>query len=117
MWYVFAVSVLFLSLTACNSSNPRQQDLAALGLPDAPFVQAEFRNHLETFKKEGSARGVVLDSSNLTVVFKNLSKSENLLGACNVDYVLVEIDETNWKAMSLYTQEQVLFHELGHCLL
>jgi hypothetical protein len=117
MWYVFTGLFLSFSLFACNSINPRQQDLAAMGLPDAPYVQPEFRDYLETFKKEGSARGVILDSSNLTVVFKNLSHSSDLLGECNVDYELVEIDETSWKAMSLYTQEQVLFHELGHCLL
>lgn len=88
-----------------------------MGLPDIPYVQPEFQGRLETFKKEAAARGIILDSSNLTVVFRNLGRPADFSGDCNSDYSLVEIDETSWKSKGLYAQEQILFHELGHCLL
>jgi hypothetical protein len=109
--------LIAINLIACAPNNPRQQDLAALGLPDVPYIQPEFQNHLEIFKSEAAARGFNLDTSKLTIVLKNLPQSDDLVGECNPDFALVEIDEATWKASGLYAQEQILFHEFGHCLL
>ena len=36
---------------------------------------------------------------------------------CEMDKNVIVVDRVNWKKESYYSREQVLFHEMGHCLL
>lgn len=112
--------VLYISpaivFSACGSSNPRKDALSSLGLSDGPYIQSEFQSYVDTFKSEAALRGVNIDTSNLTVTFGHLSQS-NELGNCYPEYTFVEIDSDSWANKGTYEKEQILFHELGHCLL
>ena len=85
------------------------------------------RPHVERFLLEAEKRGVFLDISKLSVEFDtdiNISTGDNqqtVVGSCNrsTNLQLVRIDTLNslWLLSGNLGREEIIFHELGHCLL
>ncbi len=108
---------LFLALlTACEDQET----------PAPPkVIPALVQPIVDRFEAEATRRGIQLDMSKLSFEFvQGISSNTNpglVVAACTRgdDLHLVEIDTTNifWVFAGEMGQEEVVFHELGHCLL
>jgi hypothetical protein len=88
------------------------------------YVDSALTPYLDRFKHEAKIRGKSIDSSTLTLVFgETKTKLEpSTVGTCLTGTVLglfpvVTIDTSHWTTIQEYEKEELIFHELGHCLL
>ena len=62
-----------------------------------------------------------MDTTNLSVtgVFSipNLSSGQKVLGSCTLGQKIVKINKEIWNDYDRNIQKEVIYHELGHCLL
>ncbi|MCC6815779.1 MAG: hypothetical protein IT267_05160 [Saprospiraceae bacterium] len=83
------------------------------------IVEDEFQFYLETFVTEGLKRNVnILQASQqINILFGTLSNS--IVGQCQKsnDNHTILIERVYWDKASYLEREQLLFHELGHCIL
>lgn len=82
-----------------------------------PTIEAEYAPYLSRFVAAAAPRPI--DTSGLSIVTGNHEwlKSHSFVGFCEYDTQTVDIDAVAWKRMSDVIREQLIFHELGHCLL
>lgn len=80
--------------------------------------------YLTQFKIEASSRGVAVDESALIMRFSDAMPTSsipetNMVGYCspNPSNPTIVVSRTYFTAHSVFMREQLLFHELGHCLL
>ncbi len=94
-------------------------------LPPARNIPPKIQPILDQFLLEAERRGVPLDISKLSFEFQDkieLGPNQGLaVASCSKTELehLVKIDTTNtfWILGGVLGQEEVVFHELGHCLL
>jgi hypothetical protein len=87
-----------------------------------PYIAPNFRPLVETFLEEGAARNVYVSTGNLTVVFGDVkdNDADPTVGVCSTfsdGAERIMIDREFWDSSDNYGREELLFHELGHCLL
>ena len=87
-------------------------------------IDARLAKYLDQFQSEGEARGLSIDASHLTMSFSESMPSTDIQGASVLAYCQrsnkgpsVVVKGSSFDSMSVSDREQVLFHELGHCLL
>ncbi len=81
-------------------------------------IDPELAPHLEVFKAEAQQRGIPMNINNLIMKFtKKFDKTETL-AQCQYGLVpTIVVGLEFWRYSDLKTREQVVFHELGHCIL
>lgn len=67
--------------------------------------------HFDAFVYEAKSRGITLNTSNITMSFKNL----DACGLTVYDINTIYIDST--RSCWMFDQREVVFHELGHFML
>lgn len=77
---------------------------------------------MQKFIKEAANQGFDLKNrmDDLQVSFGDTEKyGENVVGECSIkaEGKFVEIDQEYWGEIDDYEKEELLFHELGHCVL
>lgn len=90
-------------------------------------IDPAFRPLFTKFLDEGASRGANIKRhhlDNLVIVFDDLSYSFSEVGAGVIGYCtwvkgapLIHIDRMFWAESDSWTKEELLFHELGHCVL
>lgn len=78
----------------------------------------DFKSYVTSFEAESLIRGQSIHITNLKIQFGFLPS--NLLGLCNVNNLatpLITINPDLWTNMDDTQKEQVVYHELGHCVL
>ena len=84
-------------------------------------IDVEFQDDVESFVQDASKRDIKLDTTNLSVtgVFSipNLSSGQKVLGSCTLGQKIVKINKEIWNDYDRNIQKEVIYHELGHCLL
>lgn len=107
--------ILISLLIAGCGSTPVQ--FRPLGL----HVDAELAPLVSEFITEARAYGRVSDQVNLNVSFVPEIPSNDpgyiTLGQCFMGTGIVQINHTEWEDLSDNEKEELIFHELGHCLL
>lgn len=81
-------------------------------------IDSEFAPHLEVFKAEAQQRGIPMNINNLVMRFTKAFDKSETLAQCQygtTPTILVGLDF--WNYSDPKTREQVIFHELGHCIL
>ena len=105
------LSALISVCSACNKKTPDD--------PAQPKEQRLLDSLTDNFIKEASARGVDVSnwSSSVEVLFGSLPKDK--AGSCKPNSYpkVVTIDHYYWKIATMAAREQLVFHELAHCLL
>ncbi len=95
-------------LTGCSGS------LVKPGL----HVNPEFIPHLEQFHKEAKANNRLIIIENLTIKFDGKLNDTNILAECeHAYYPIISFRPSFWDNASEEDRENVMFHELGHCIL
>jgi len=84
-------------------------------------VDQRLWSHFEEFEKAAFERGYRIDLNqfNLTGSLENID-DRGVIGTCSYGYRSprdVVIDFPYWKNVSHMAREEVVFHELGHCIL
>lgn len=114
-------SLIFLALliltltTACGIQNEESKQSQA--------IDSDLRPYLDKFVSYGSQNGVGLNTSSLTMTFsESMPASSNggtVIGYCQrtLKGPNVVIRTSYWNTASVSNREQLVFHELGHCLL
>ena len=74
------------------------------------YTDDDFTPYIQGFKANYSA-----DFPALTMIFGVVQKDD--AGNCNHKTKIILIKKTTWATMSVYRQEALVFHELGHCVL
>ncbi len=91
--------------------------LAALsGCATTKQQYGEFEAYVNSFIAEAVSRGVGIDEVELPSTIKLATLKDYTLGVCKVNGT-IEINVKYWKSLSLNCREQLLMHELGHCVL
>lgn len=117
---LFILSLLLIILGGCAENNSTANN----PLPPTWAVEDIFVPYVQEFIDEGYSRGVET-SHNLVVVMRDsfsYTTSPNTVGLCSYPnkeraYPLVEIKRSYWEAVDTDSKRELLFHELGHCLL
>lgn len=114
-------SLIFLALLVAvlfSACGPRPQNMQGKNIDGA------LSKYLDQFGLEASSRGVSVDASNLTMTFSESMPSSSIPNGFVMAYCQrsiqgqsVIVKGSNWNALSVSDREQVIFHELGHCLL
>jgi hypothetical protein len=82
-----------------------------VGCGKGPVYQDDtFRPYVDMFKNYYQ-----VDTSYLTIKFNKLKN--NNVGICYFSQIKVEIDSEFWSLATEDEKEQLIFHELGHCVL
>lgn len=92
--------------------------------PPTWAIEQDFQTYVDEFLVEANARGIY-PARNLVVLMKDrftYSTGPNSVAYCvypNRDfaYPLIEVKKAYWDAIDDDTRRQMIFHELGHCLL
>lgn len=106
------IFVFFIALTACVNRPEKVYE-----------VPEELQPFVETFMVEAASRGKRLVIDDLIIDYRDniFIKQKKAAGLCTRRYghtpvIHIDTSSANWKA-SAATREQIIFHELCHCLL
>ncbi len=105
------VLIGFLALNACKKD-------------DVYMVPDVIQPYIDEFIRQGALRGIDITINDLIVLFENDLEVDGVdaAGVCQFgskkSTPTIKLDSTsvNWKA-NLASREQLVFHELGHCIL
>ncbi len=107
---IFTLIILSLLLSACAKEKVTN-------------INPEFSVYVARFEQMGSVVGVNVDVKSVTITFDDSLSGTNTLGVCRYggDSVVpqITINPQFWKSSSVSNsaREQLMFHELGHCVL
>lgn len=96
------VCVALLFLSACGPGEPKYIDPAFLPI-------------LNTFKQYANNYGKIYDYD-ISITFVDKFDSPNVVGTCTGNDE-IRIRRSFWENVNYYQQEDVLYHELGHCVM
>ena len=101
--------------------------LAVIGLvscqrpPPQTTVDAQFVPYLEAFMQQAHANGRWVDDSRLSIEMSDYMPTPQTLGYCQIfdETQLVVISRAWWNSagFAISDREELIFHELRHCLL
>lgn len=119
----------FLRLTLICTIINLIQCCATLKFWQPPSVDEETKTIVEEFTKQANKRFLYPDMSRLTVEIKDniedLSEEKNFVtvGICYTNTIInitgpyIVLRRKSWNYLTPVEREQLLFHELGHCIL
>lgn len=110
--------LLMLVNTAC-ASNKKLEDVIRIS-PKYDGIHEEFKPYVQEFKYKSKGLISDFDLNGLTIGFRDYDKDSPTVGTCWPAPWFREIDiSRKWwnKHKSQFEREQLIFHELGHCIL
>lgn len=114
------ITVIFLFLiVSCTTTN---QNLVVIEQYHYNYIDSAFHPIVEMFIYEAKSRGRLVDLTNLSMTFGNIrsKKTDKTVGYCARDPLggmTIKIHIPTWKVMDEYQKEELIFHELAHCLI
>lgn len=99
--------LILIYLASCSSEEPESR----------VEVSPEFRPYVRLFEQEAAKRDIFFDfeESGLEILL-GPTRVDNAAGVCRGDGS-IEIEKNVWNNYSDAGKEQLIFHELGHCVL
>lgn len=105
---VFITMVSISCLMSCSADEPESN------IEVAP----EFRPFVRSFEAEAAKRGIAFDFEETGLeILLGPTRVDNAAGVCRFSDRSIEIEVTVWDNLSEAGREQLIFHELGHCVL
>lgn len=86
------------------------------------YIDSDFIPIVQMFVYEARSRGHSVDLNNLSMTLGSIrrKKTDRTVGYCVRDPMggmVIKIHTTTWKAMDDYEKEELIFHEMAHCLI
>lgn len=103
------ITISLLILTSCGKPHNKMVAIA----PEA-------RPYVDSFEVESAKVGMPIVIDDLQVVFVHNYDNTETLGSCHQENnatPLINIDQQSWDWGTDAQHEQLVFHELGHCIL
>ncbi len=104
-------AVLGFSASACSSKDKAHDSFLQV---DAPF-----QNFVNNFEQVSATEGQPLTINDLVIQFGN-TPTLNETGVCewaDNETPKITVNERIWNTLNDYDKQEVIFHELGHCIL
>ena len=111
--------LLFLLISLATACKKESESSVISGGHLADGSDMRFDPYVDAFMDRLLLAGLAPDTSLLEIKFSN-SLPKNVLGRCSKVggvYETVYINQTLWKTLNAGSKEELIFHELGHCLL
>lgn len=108
MYRLFVLSITLGMLAGCGK-----------GLTSGPVsVDPEFLEYVQSFQSEGALRGKDVTAAGISIQFGDMP-SEDTNGLCQMSGSsrAIYINRTFWSGAADSQREELIFHELGHCVL
>ena len=87
---------------------------------DDYLIWGDFREQIKSFMLEADKHGKHVSLQHLTIQFTR-SLSNDWVGACypsaNTNHKRIMITKSYWYSIDSVAKQQLIFHELGHCVL
>ena len=100
--------LLILAMTGCSEGHKQQV-----------IINQTFQTYVNGFISDGNSQGKPITVIDLIIEF-NYGMPTNQWGVCTTGYdktPTIDINADVWKTASDTFKEELLYHELGHCLL
>lgn len=117
------ITILLVGISLCGCAKNSHSEPTPL--PPTYGIEEQFTDLVEEFYQEANSRGIDL-ARNLVVSAKDNFSSDSLpatvIGVCYYpssqrQYPYVEIKKSFWDTADEDARRNLIFHELGHCLL
>ena len=109
---LFFIGCLLFSSVACKKE--KKANIISGGIQR---TDERLETYIETFVEyHVVASGQEPDLTGISVVFSDTMAS-NQLGSCTMNTGLVKINRSLWAVLGAGSREELIFHELGHCVL
>lgn len=112
--------ILMLSFVSCTTHRYK----AKITPTESPLLETDksLLPIIDSFKYEAMMHGVFIDITRVNMGFGLIREEGDIttVGYClttGSGTKIIRLHEESWRAMDLYEQEELVFHELGHCLL
>lgn len=81
-------------------------------------IEAKYQPYVTAFEKRSITYGNPVQITNLKICTVPTITPNNVIAQCFY-YITptIKVSEEFWSQMDVYLREQVLFHEIGHCIL
>lgn len=122
MRYLIILTITLMSCTTINHNTVTVQQNST------DYIDSNVEPILKNFEYEARIRGHLVDRSHLSIMFglrrstkldKN-GETDKTVGYCAknpIGGLIIKLYKPAWDAMDESEQEELLFHELGHCLI
>lgn len=86
------------------------------------YIDSAFYPMIKSFTYEAGSRGFLVDLTNVSMTFGDIrtKQSDKTVGYCVPDPLgglIIKIHTPTWSKLGPYQQEQLIFHEMAHCLM
>ena len=86
------------------------------------YIDSKFNPIIQSFIYEARSRGHSVDLTNVSMTFSKIrsKKSNKTVGYCVRDPlggIIIKINTSTWDKFGPYQQEELIFHEMAHCLI
>ncbi len=114
----FLAIILVMTSFGCTTTN---HSLTVVDKEPYHYIDSAFRSSVHLFETMAVSRGIVLDDSNLSITFGMVRNAKSsVVGTCQLDalgIMIIKVHDESWAKMGPYEREELIFHELGHCIL
>ena len=108
------LGIMMVVISSCGAKKVTDSPIGPVG--PTPRSNTEIQSYVQAFKDRMAKANVNQSMSGVSVVF-SLTLGSGILGTCNMTTGAVKINQTLWDQISVESREELIFHELGHCVL
>lgn len=91
--------------------------LLLMGCGRIPAIDPKLQPYVNSFLASASAHSTFIDSSRIDVHFVDNISGGDVVGQCEMSTGVVSINNSFWDLYNEIQHENIVWHELGHCLL
>ena len=113
------LSFLTLSTLSCTTVN---KNYITVEQYRYNYLDSAFRPMIKSFVYEAGSRGYLVDLTNVSMTFGEIrkNKSDKTVGYCVPDPMgglIIKINTSTWSGLGPHQKENLIFHEMAHCLM
>lgn len=113
---LYSALLLSLMTNGCTTINIIKERMSKI-----PYIDSDLRKYAYKFADDARTHKTHILLNEITIVFGHTNTKEDpgVVGTCASIgfYPVITIDETYWAFSDEYAREELMYHELGHCLL
>ena len=115
------ILTLLLALSCISCTSVTQQSVT-IEQYRYNYLDSQFNPIIKSFIYEARLRGHLVDLTNVSMTFGNIrvKKSDRTVGYCARDPMggmVIKINISTWDDLGPYQKEELVFHEMAHCLI
>jgi hypothetical protein len=126
MLKLLIIIIILLQVSACTTTNTHYHPIVESESQKSPtlpvyYIDSLLRQYIVKFRLEAKKRNTIISKMPITMIFQETrTKSKpDVIGRCSINNgtLRVSIDTKYWNKVKSIQREELIFHELGHCIL